>query len=124
MTVSGRCSGGGGVREPLATWGCDGHAVNDTMLAYGQLLVDNPERIAPIQATGKDQTLFNRLGQYRTQQRATTFDPAPESEGPPTVGDESVRRDNHRVDEHCSTVPVLARTSPEAPVWPVDSLRG
>ena len=62
--------------------GCDGHAVNDTMLAYGQLLVDNPERIAPIQATGKDQTLFNRLGQYRTQQRATTFD-SPESEGAP-----------------------------------------
>ena len=45
--------------EPSATWGCDGHAVNDTILAYGQLLVDDPE-IGPIQATGKDQTLFNR----------------------------------------------------------------
>ena len=50
----------GGVCEPLATWGCDWHAVHDTMLTYGQLLVDDPERIAPIQATGKDQTLFNR----------------------------------------------------------------
>ncbi|MCB0905298.1 MAG: hypothetical protein KDC17_14040, partial [Actinobacteria bacterium] len=108
----------------MATLRCDWHAVNDTIMANSQLLVDDPERIAPIQATGKDQTLFNRLGQYRTQQRATTFDSPPESEGPPTVGDESVRRDNHRVDEHCSTVPVLARTSPEAPVWPVDSLRG
>ena len=57
MAVSGRCSGGRGVCEPLANWGCDGHAVNDTMLAYGHLLVDDPERIAPIQATGKDQTL-------------------------------------------------------------------
>jgi hypothetical protein len=53
--------------------GCDWHAVNDTMQAYGQLLVDDPERIAPIQATGKDQTLFNRVRQYRTQQWTTTF---------------------------------------------------
>ncbi|MCB9428953.1 MAG: hypothetical protein H6524_09090 [Actinobacteria bacterium] len=72
MAVGGRCSGGRGVCEPLATLGCDGHAVNDTMLAHGQLLVDDPERIGPIQAIGMDQTLFNR--EYRTQQRATTFD--------------------------------------------------
>ena len=62
MAVSGRCSGGRGVCEPLATWGCDWHAVNDTILAHGQLLVDDPERIGPIQATGKDQTLSNRVG--------------------------------------------------------------
>ena len=62
MAVSGRCSGGRGVCQPLATWGCDWHAVNDTMLAYGQLLVDDPARIGPIQATGMDQTLFNRVG--------------------------------------------------------------
>ena len=59
MAVSSRCSGGG-VCQPLATLGYDGHAVNDTILAYGQLLVDDPERIGPIQATGMDQTLFNR----------------------------------------------------------------
>ena len=76
MAVSRRCSGGRGVCEPSATWGCDGHAVNDTILAYGQLLVDDPERIGPIQATGKDQTLFNR--EYRTQQWTTTFAPPPE----------------------------------------------
>ena len=80
MAVSRRCSGGRGVCETLATWGCDGHAVHDTMLAYGQLLVDNPERIAPIQATGKDQTLFNR--EYRTQQWTTTFDSPLQSEEP------------------------------------------
>ena len=44
------------------------------MLVYGQLLVDDPERIGPIQTTGKDQTLSNRAGQCRTQQWATTFD--------------------------------------------------
>jgi hypothetical protein len=59
----------------LATWGCDGHAVNDTTLAHGQLLVDDPERIGPIQAIGMDQTLFTRVGQYPTQQWAATFDP-------------------------------------------------
>jgi hypothetical protein len=52
----------------MANWGCDGHAIHDTTLAYGQLLIDDPERIGPIQATGKDQTPFNRLGQYPTQQ--------------------------------------------------------
>ena len=60
----------------MATLGCDWHTVNDTMLTYGQLLVDDPERIGPIQATGKDQTLFNR--QYPTQQWTTTFDSPPE----------------------------------------------
>ena len=76
MAVSGRCSGGRGVCEPLATLGYDGHAVNDTIQAHGQLPVDDPERIGPIQATGKDQTLFNR--QYPTQQWTTTFDSPPE----------------------------------------------
>ncbi|MEZ5119538.1 MAG: hypothetical protein R2686_06485 [Candidatus Nanopelagicales bacterium] len=36
------------------------------MLGYGQLLVDDPERIGPVQAIGMDQTLFNR--EYRTEQ--------------------------------------------------------
>ncbi|MBK9435211.1 MAG: hypothetical protein IPN52_08880 [Micrococcales bacterium] len=81
MAVSGRCSGGRGVCEPLATLGCDGHAVNDTIQAHGQLPVDDPERIGPIQATGKDQTLFNR--QYPTQQWTTTFDSPLKSEGQP-----------------------------------------
>ena len=50
----------------MANWGCDWHAVHDTTLAHGQLLVDDPEPIGPIKATGNDQTLFNR--EYRTQQ--------------------------------------------------------
>ena len=69
----------------MATLGYDGHAVNDTMLAHGQLLIDAPERICPIQATGMDQTPFNP--EYPTQQWATTFDSPLKSEGPLTVGD-------------------------------------
>ena len=65
----------------MATLGCDWHTVTTQMLTYGQLLVDDPERIGPIQATGKEQTLSNRVGEYRTQQRATTFD-SPETGGP------------------------------------------
>ena len=92
MAVSGRRSGGRGVCQPLATLGCNGHAVNDTILAHAQLLVDAPERIGPIQATGKDQTLFNR--EYRTQQWATTFDFPPKSEVP---HDSNAHRRNFRL---------------------------
>jgi transposase len=53
--------------------GCDWHTVNDTMIAYGQLLVDDPDRIGPVTAIGMDETLFTRTGAYRTQQWATTF---------------------------------------------------
>ena len=80
MAMSGRCSGGRGVCQPSATLGRDGHAVNDTILAHGQLLVDDPERSGPIQAIGMDQTLFNR--EYRTQQWTTTFDSPLQSEEP------------------------------------------
>ncbi|MEI2619679.1 MAG: hypothetical protein V9G09_02940 [Candidatus Nanopelagicales bacterium] len=92
MAVSGRRSGGRGVCQPLATWGCNGHAVNDTILAHAQLLVDAPERIGPIQAIGMDQTLFNR--EYRTQQWATTFDFPPKSEVP---HDSNAHRRNFRL---------------------------
>ena len=42
MAVSVDALVAGGVCEPMATLGCDGHAVNDTILAHGQLLVDDP----------------------------------------------------------------------------------
>ena len=76
----------------MANWGCDWHAVHDTTLAHGQLLVDDPERIGPIQATGMDQTLFNRVGECRTQQRATTLDSPLKSEGPPNSNARPGRR--------------------------------
>ena len=58
--------------------GCDGHAVNDTMLAHGQLLVDDPERIGPIQATGMDQTLFNRVGEGPLFAQTQSVDDGPD----------------------------------------------
>jgi hypothetical protein len=76
----------------MATWGCDWHAVNETILAHAQLLVDDPERIGPIQAIGMDQTPFNRLGEYRTQQWATTFDSPLKPEGPPISNARPARR--------------------------------
>ncbi len=53
--------------------GCDWHTVNDAIVAYGALLVDHPARIGPVAAIGLDETLFNRTGQYRAQQWATTI---------------------------------------------------
>lgn len=53
--------------------GCDWHTVNDTVVAYGRLLVDDPDRIGPVHAIGMDETLFVRAGGYRAQRWATTF---------------------------------------------------
>lgn len=53
--------------------GCDWHTVNDAVIGYGQVLVDDPDRIGEVSAIGLDETLFNRIGQYRTLQWATTF---------------------------------------------------
>ncbi len=53
--------------------GCDWHTVNDTVIAYGRLLVEDPDRIGAVTALGMDETLFNRAGAYRTQRWATTF---------------------------------------------------
>ena len=53
--------------------GCDWHTVNDTVIAYGRLLVEDPDRIGTVTAIGMDETLFNRTGTYRAQQWATTF---------------------------------------------------
>ena len=43
-------------------WAVTGIPSTTTMLAHGRLLVDDPERIGPVQANGMDQTLFNRVG--------------------------------------------------------------
>lgn len=56
-----------------AELGCDWHTVNDTVVAYGQLLVDDPGRIGQVSALGMDETLFNRTGAFRQQRWATTF---------------------------------------------------
>ena len=53
--------------------GCDWHTVNDTVIGYGQQLVDDPDRIGQVHAIGMDETLFHRHGTYRKQRWATTF---------------------------------------------------
>jgi transposase len=61
------------VSAVAAELGCDWHTVNDTVLAYGEQLVDHPDRIGQVTAIGLDETLFARTGQYRTRRWATTI---------------------------------------------------
>ena len=61
----GRC--GRTVNEIADELGCDWHTVNDAVIAYGTALVDDdPERIGEPTAVGLDETLFVRLGRWRT----------------------------------------------------------
>ena len=84
--------------EPMATLGCDWHAVNDTILAHGRLLVDDPERIGPIQATGTGPDAVQPTRRYRTQQVGDHVRLPSKSEGPLTVGDvRTLRREPHAV---------------------------
>ena len=42
--------------------GCDWHTVNDTVFAYGEVLVDEPGRFGQVDALGLDEVLFVRRG--------------------------------------------------------------
>jgi transposase len=53
--------------------GCDWHTINDTIIAYGTALVDDPERIGDVDALGLDETLFARVGRWRTQAWSTSI---------------------------------------------------
>ncbi len=53
--------------------GCDWHAVNDAVLAYGEALVDEPGRFGLVSALGLDEVLFVRRGAYRRQEFATSI---------------------------------------------------
>jgi transposase len=48
------------VNEVAGDLGCDWHTVNDTVIAYGTALVDDPDRIGEVNALGLDETLFGR----------------------------------------------------------------
>lgn len=41
------------------------HTVNDPVQAYGEALLDDPERIGAVNALGLDETLFVRRGERR-----------------------------------------------------------
>jgi len=61
------------VSEVAAELGCDWHTVNDATIAYGSALVDDPARIGEVTALGLDETLFTRIGRWRTKQWSTSI---------------------------------------------------
>jgi transposase len=61
------------VNEIALELGCDWHTINDTVIAYGTPLVDDPDRIGDVEALGLDETLFARLGRWRTQNWSTSI---------------------------------------------------
>lgn len=67
------------VNEVARELGCDWHTINDTVIAYGSRLVDDPERLGAPIALGLDETLFVRVGPYRRQ--AWSTEPRGSSEG-------------------------------------------
>ncbi len=54
------------VNEIAVELGCDWHTINDTVIAYGSVLVDDPDRIGDVTSLGLDETLFARVGPWRT----------------------------------------------------------
>ena len=54
--------------------GCDWHTVNDAVVRYGEaLLAADTDRVGMVAALGLDETLFVRLGAWRTQQWCTSI---------------------------------------------------
>jgi transposase len=51
--------------------GCDWHTINDTVIAYGTPLVDDPARVGAVEALGLDEVLFARLGPWAIQAWST-----------------------------------------------------
>ena len=67
----GRC--GRTVNEIATELATDWHTINDTVIAYGTALVEDPERVGEVTALGLDETLFFREGQWRTQRWCTSI---------------------------------------------------
>ncbi len=61
------------INELADELGCDWHTINDAVIAYGTPLVEDPDRIGDVEALGLDETLFNRVGRWRTQQWSTSI---------------------------------------------------
>jgi transposase len=61
------------VNEVAVELGCDWHTVNDAVIAYGTVLVDDPARIGEPTALGLDETLFCRQGPWRRQCWSTSI---------------------------------------------------
>lgn len=61
------------VNELAGELACDWHTINDTVIAYGTPLVEDPARIGDVDALGLDETLFARLGRWRRQAWSTSI---------------------------------------------------
>jgi len=62
------------VSEVARELACDWHTVNDTVLSYGAALLDaDTHRVGTVTALGLDETLFCRVGRWRTQAWATSI---------------------------------------------------
>jgi transposase len=59
------------VNEIAVELGCDWHTVNDTVIAYGTALVDDPKRFGTVEALGLDEVLFARIGTWHRQEFST-----------------------------------------------------
>jgi hypothetical protein len=57
----------GGPPSKWAGTGGPWHTVNDAVIAYGEVLVDHPDRFGIVEALGLDETLFCRQGQWHHQ---------------------------------------------------------
>jgi transposase len=58
---------GRAVADVARDLGCGWHAVMDAVIAIGEQLIDHPNRIGSVTALGLDETLFARVGKFRTQ---------------------------------------------------------
>jgi transposase len=58
---------GRSVADVAADLGCGWHAVMDLVVAVGEQLVDHPDRIGAVTASGLDERLFARRGRFRCQ---------------------------------------------------------
>ena len=61
------------VNEVAEHLGCAWHTVNDAVLAYGEALVDHPERFGDVTSLGLDEHLMVRTGERRRQQFVTAL---------------------------------------------------
>jgi len=60
------------VNEVAGELGCDWHTVNDTVVAYGEALLDaDTERVGAVRALGLDEVLMVRVGPYHRQHFST-----------------------------------------------------
>jgi transposase len=61
------------VNEVAVELGCDWHTVMNAVVAYGAVLVEDPDRIGVTNAIGLDETLFVREGPRRRQRWSTSI---------------------------------------------------